>query len=78
MFGTWLRRTGCCAVGLLIGGCSLGSAAAIIHPTTLLVERVWTQDPATVAGGISAALERGDTIWLGAYGGDRIARIPAP
>lgn len=60
------------------GGCSLGSAAAIIHPTTLLVERVWTQDPATVAGGISAALERGDTIWLGAYGGDRIARIPAP
>ena len=25
MFGTWLRRTGCCAVGLLIGGCSISS-----------------------------------------------------
>ena len=25
MFRTWLRWTGCCAVGLLIGGCSIGS-----------------------------------------------------
>ncbi|MEM9175131.1 MAG: hypothetical protein AAGC67_07840 [Myxococcota bacterium] len=62
---------------LLEGGCSLASAAARVDPATLAVRRVWTHDPATAAGGISSALERGDSIWLGAYGGDRIARIPA-
>lgn len=70
-----LEATGCFDVPE--GGCSLPSAVAAIAPTTLEVERVWTHDPATAAGGISAALERGDTIWLGAFGGDRIARIPA-
>ena len=29
---------------------STGSAAAIVDPTTLAVERVWTHDPATAAG----------------------------
>ena len=71
-----LEATGC--FDLTEGGCSLPSAVAAIEPGSLAVERIWTHDPATAAGGISAALVRGDVIWLGAFGGDRLAWIPAP
>jgi hypothetical protein len=57
------------------GTCGLPSAAAAVHPDTLAVERIWTHDPATVAGGISVALEHGDRIWLGTFRGDRLAWI---
>lgn len=70
-----IQATGC--FDLAEGGCSLASAVATVDPTTLAVRRVWTHDPATAAGGISAALHHGDVIWLGAFGGDRIGRIPA-
>lgn len=70
-----VEATGC--FELTEGGCSLPSAVATIDPETLEVRRIWTHDPATAAGGISSALERGDVIWLGAFGGDRIASIPA-
>ena len=60
------------------GTCGLASAAAVVDVETLEVERIWTHDPATVAGGISVALEHGDRIWLGTFGGDRLAWIPGP
>jgi len=75
-FASPLRAAGCFDVSE--GTCGLGSAAAVIDPESLAVERVWTHDPATVAGGISVALEHGDRIWLGTFGGDRLAWIPAP
>jgi hypothetical protein len=72
---TPLEATACFDVAE--GTCGLPSAAAAVDPVTLDVERVWTHDPATVAGGISVALEHGDRIWLGSFGGDRLAWIPA-
>lgn len=69
-----VEATGC--FELFEGGCSLPSAVATVEPETLEVRRVWTHDPATAVGGISAALERGDVIWLGAFGGNRIGWIP--
>ncbi|MCR9096485.1 MAG: hypothetical protein NXI30_19850 [bacterium] len=69
-----IEATGC--FELLEGGCSLPSAVSTVDPETLAVRRVWTHDPATAVGGVSAALERDDVIWLGAFGGDRIGWIP--
>jgi len=60
------------------GTCGLASAVARIEPTTLAVERLHTQDPVVVIGGLSVALEHAGRIWLGSFGGDRIAWIAAP
>ena len=60
------------------GTCGIASAAATFDPASLELERIWTHDPASVAGGISVALEHAGRIWLGTYGGDRLAWIPAP
>ena len=60
------------------GTCGLPSAVAAVDPATLEVERLWTADPATVAGGVSVALEHDGRIWLGTFGGDRVAWFSAP
>ena len=74
-FATPLEATGCFDVET--GTCGLGSAAAAFDPESLALERIWTHDPATVAGGVSVALEHEGRIWLGTFGGDRLAWIPA-
>jgi len=70
-----IEATGC--FELMEGGCSLASAVALVDPGMLGVRRILTHDPATAVGGVSSALARGDVIWLGAFGGDRIGWIPA-
>lgn len=73
---TPLQATSC--FDLEEGNCGLDSAAAIYDPASGELERVWTHQPASVTGGISVALQHGDRIWLGTFGGDRLAWIPAP
>jgi hypothetical protein len=75
-FSTPLQAVACFNVEQ--GSCGLASAAASFDPVSLALERIWTHDPAIVAGGISVALEHEGRIWLGTYGGDRLAWIPAP
>jgi len=58
--------------------CGLGSGVARVDPQTLEVETVLRHQPAMVAGGASVALEHSGRIWIGTFGGDRLAWMPAP
>ena len=71
-----LEATGCFDVPE--GTCGLGSRVARIDPDTLAFTLVVDHAPATVAGGVSVAVEHGGRIWLGTFGGDRIAWTNAP
>ena len=73
---TAIQAAGCFEV--LEGTCGLDSAASIVDPASLEVERIWTHAPATVAGGASVALEHDGKIWIGTFGGDRIAWFDKP
>lgn len=73
---TAIEAAGCFEV--LEGTCGLDSAASIVDPASLEVERIWTHAPATVAGGASVALEHDGKIWIGTFGGDRIAWFDKP
>ncbi|MEZ4218663.1 MAG: hypothetical protein R3E88_19475 [Myxococcota bacterium] len=59
------------------GSCGLASAVAVLDPETLAVRRILTNDPAVAIGGVSAAVAHAGRIWLGSFGGDRIAWIDA-
>ncbi len=58
--------------------CGLGTGVARLDPATLEITPVLIHHPATVAGGASVALEHGGKIWIGTFGGDRLAWMVAP
>ena len=60
------------------GSCGLGSAVAAVDPDSLETVRLWTAEPAAVMGGVSVALDHEGRLWLGTFGGDRIAWIESP
>lgn len=64
--------------GIEGGTCGIASAVATVHPTTLEVERIWTHDPATVAGAASVALEHEGKIWIGTFSGERLVWFDKP
>jgi hypothetical protein len=60
-------------------GQAMGSWKAVkIHPDTLEVEDVVTQDDTPAFGAGTAVAEVGDTLWVGSFRGNRIAIVPAP
>jgi hypothetical protein len=60
-------------------GQATGNWKAIkIHPETLAVENVVTQDNAPEFGAGTALVEIDDQLWVGSFRGNRIAIIPAP
>jgi sugar lactone lactonase YvrE len=73
---TAIEAIGCFEV--LDGTCGLPSAATLVDPATLELDRIWTHDPPTVAGGASVALEHKGKIWIGTFGGDRLAWFDRP
>jgi hypothetical protein len=59
--------------------CIQGFGVAEINPATMRVRAIFdsaTRDP--LIGGVSCALEVGDSIYLGAFLGDRLLKIPYP
>lgn len=60
------------------GNCGVGVRVARIDPETLEAELLVEHDPAVVVGGVSVALEHAGRLWLGVFGGDRLAHSARP
>ncbi len=64
--------------GTLLGAGQVGQDWRVvkIHPQTLKVDTIYSQDDKPGFGGGTVALEVGDALWVGSYRGDRIAIVP--
>jgi len=60
------------------GTCALPSVVVAIDPTTLAVTPLVEDDPATVVGAASIAVELDGDLWIGAFAGDRLVRWDGP
>lgn len=60
------------------GNCGMGVRVVRIDPETLDVEVLVDHNPAVVVGGVSVALEHAGRLWLGVFGGDRLAHQEGP
>ncbi len=63
---------GCAAT--LEGACALPSAVVAIDPTSLNVYPLVDEDPATVVGAASIAVELDGNLWIGSFAGNRLVR----
>lgn len=63
---------GCAAIEE--GACALPSAVVAIDPTNLKVYPIVDDDPATVVGAASIAVELEGNLWIGSFAGNRLVR----
>jgi len=57
--------------------CIQGFGVAEIDPGKLEAKKIFDSDGKSIIGGVSIALQSGNSIYIGAFQGDRIVKIPA-
>lgn len=70
--GSVLDVPACAAIAK--GTCAMPSVVVGMDPTSLVPTPILEDDPATVLGAASIAVEQGGGLWIGAFVGDRLVR----
>ena len=58
--------------------CMVGFGVAEIDPAKMVAKTVFDSDGKALISGVSIALQTGNSIYIGAFQGDRLVKIPAP